>query len=142
MEKPIVSIAIPTYNRVNFLERLLERILSQIKDMHGEVQVCISDNCSTDNTGEIVLNFQKKYSGIIKYNKNSNNVGVDKNLIKIMEMADGEFVWLFGDDDMVVNGGVEKVISFIKKNCNKNTGLINLGQESYLIDTIFGKKFI
>lgn len=142
MENQIISIAIPTYNRAKSLGKLLECILSQIKTMQEEVQICISDNCSTDNTKEIVLGFQRKYPEVIKYNRNIENLGVDKNLVKIMEMADGEFVWLFGDDDMIVEGGIEKVVDFIKKYCNQNIGLINLGQESYLINEKTQEKLV
>lgn len=125
--KFLISIAIPTYNRADSLQRLLSYITLKIENMSDLVQICISNNCSTDNTEEVVFNFQKKYPNLIKYKKNEKNFGSDRNVFLVMGMADGNFVWLFGDDDMIVEDGINKVINFINKYCNNNTGLIILG---------------
>lgn len=140
--KPLLSIAIPTYNRATFLEKLLNYIAPQAKELDGIVEICISNNGSPDNTKEIVTNFKKKYPDLIKYNENEKNLGVDMNLIKIMEMSEGDFVWLLGDDDIVVDEGIKKVANFIKKYCNKDTGLITLANDLYYIDAETGKKVV
>ena len=138
--KPVLSIAIPTYNRVSFLEKLLDNILPQAQKANGTVEVCISNNGSSDNTREIVKFFQNKYPGIIKYNENKENLGINRNILKIMDMAEGDFVWLLGDDDIVVNNGVERVITFIQNFCKVNIGLITLGHEAYFFDSKTQKK--
>jgi len=130
----LLNIAIPTYNRVTFLESLLVCLAPQVEGLHGLVKICISDNCSTDNTGEIVAIFQKKYPDLINYGKNEDNLGADANIIKVIDMAKGEFIWLLGDDDLVVGGGVEKVVNFINNHCGENTGVIMLRQRLCLED--------
>ena len=141
-DKPLISIAIPTYNRATFLENLLSNIAPQAKELEGIVQICISNNGSSDNTQEVVVNFQKKYPGLISYHKNEKNLGVDVNLLKIMEMSEGDFVWLLGDDDMIIGNGIKKVINFIKNYRNKDTGLVILANSLYFIDNKTGKKII
>lgn len=140
--KILISIAIPTYNRAIFLENLLNHIAPQAKESEGMVEICISNNGSSDNTREVVTNFQKKYPGLINYNENEKNLGYDINLLKVMEMAQGDFVWTFGDDDMIISNGIKKVINFIKNYCNKDTGLIILANGLYFIDNKIGKKII
>jgi glycosyltransferase involved in cell wall biosynthesis len=124
--KILLSIVIPTYNRAIFLENLLACIIPQTEKVRGEIEICISNNCSTDNTREIVANFQKKYPGLINYNENKKNLGFDRNVLLVMEMARGDFVWLLGDDDMIVDDGIKETVGFINNHCNKNTGLIAL----------------
>lgn len=140
--KILISIAIPTYNRATFLENLLNHIAPKAEESEGLVQICISNNGSSDNTREVVTNFQKKYPGLISYNENKKNLGYDINALKAMEMTQGDFVWLFGDDDMIISSGIRKVIDFIKNYCNKDTGLIILANGLYFIDDKIGKKII
>lgn len=141
-DKPLITIAIPTYNRAVYLENLLSHIAPQAKELEGMVQICISNNCSTDKTREIVANFQKKYPGLINYSENKENLGADRNLFKIIEMSQGDFIWPLGDDDMIVSNGVKKVIDFIGKYCDKNTGLIMLGHKSYIVDKKTGEEVV
>src|SRR5687767_10908217 len=111
--KPLVSIAILTYNRGDELEKLLGNILPQVKELDGVVDVCISNNASTDNTREVSLAFQQKYPGLVTYHENEKNLGVDRNIFEAMKMATGEFIWTFADDDLVVAKGVKEVVEFI-----------------------------
>jgi len=138
-KKPFLSISIPTYNRADCLKNLLSQIVPQSERL-GSIQICISNNCSTDSTKEVVADFVKKYPDLIKYNENEKNLGFDRNMFKAIEMAQGSFVWLLCDDDLVVKDGIEKVINFIKNECDKNTGFIALGTRSYFIDKKSGKE--
>lgn len=140
--RPLLTIAIPTYNRAKSLESLLNCITRQIKNISDPIQIYISNNCSTDNTKEVIFNFIEKYSGLIEYSENEKNLGFDRNTFKVLSMATGKFVWLFGDDDLIVEGGIKKVIDFIKNDCNNKTGFIALGSKSYFNDTKNGKKVL
>ena len=59
--QPLVTLCIPTYNRSQFLEKCLAQIVCQ-KGFDERIEVVILDNCSTDNTKEIVKSFTKKYN--------------------------------------------------------------------------------
>ncbi len=142
MSSPLLTIAIPTYNRAGFLKNLLDGIVLQAEVLAGVVQICISNNASTDNTRVLVMGYMEKYPGLITYNENRENLGLDKNLMKVMEMANGKFTWMMGDDDTVVAAGVGKVVDVIKNNNNEHTGLVIVGHQTYCADPASGKKTI
>lgn len=110
----LLSICIPTYNRAPFLKELLGTLLKYITpDIKDEIEIIISDNASTDNTQEIVKSFQKQ-TDFIQYYKNEENVGPDRNFIKVVEHAQGEFSWLFGDDDSITKDSLRTLLDHIK----------------------------
>ncbi len=101
-----LSVCIPTYNRAEFIGQTLDSILSQIND---DVEVVVSDNCSNDNTSGIV----KKYINInqnIKYCRNDTNLGADRNYLKAVEIASGDYCWLFGSDDIMKKDAISKLL--------------------------------
>jgi glycosyltransferase involved in cell wall biosynthesis len=76
--------------------------------------VCVSDNCSTDETELVVRNAQADIA--IKYHKNTKNLGIPKNFINVVDMAGGEFVWLIGDDDILLPNALEELDRLINQN--------------------------
>lgn len=112
--RPILTIAIPTYNRTYFLEKCLENIYSQIgNDSRFEVLIC--DNDSSDNTAEIVNIYIRKYTNLV-YVKNESNIGASKNIQKVLELATGEYIHLQGDDDYVSEGVYYEAFNMISNN--------------------------
>jgi len=142
MNRIFLTFAIPTYNRAVSLKKLLDNILPQISELEENIEICISDNDSTDNTQEIVMNFKEKHPNLISYNKNEKNLGGERNVFLAMKMAKGEFIWLFGDDDLIVDNGIREVIAFIRNNFGKNIALFSLREEAYFFDEKTGKKII
>lgn len=140
--KILLTIAIPTYNKVACLENLLNNILSQVAELEENIEICISDNNSPDNTQKVVAKFKENHPNLINYNRNKENLGAEKNMLLVIEMSKGEFVWLFGDDDLIVPNGLKDVINFIKNNCKENTALVTLREKSFFIDEETGKKII
>jgi len=142
-DKILLSFAVPTYNRARSLEKLLNNVLPQAIKLKDEVEICISNNGSVDNTREVVSGFQKKYPNLIKYSENAKNLGVDANIIKVVDMCNGDFIWTFGDDDHIVDDGLSAVVSLLKENkenYEKNIGLIVLRVNSYLKNIKTGEK--
>lgn len=118
----ILTIAIPTYNRAPYLEECLSRIILQTNEYVDDIEILISDNCSTDKTKEIVQNYIDK--GInLTYNRNIENLGMDDNFIYCFKNAKSKYVWLLGDDDYIVNGAIKRILKILKEN---NFGLIHL----------------
>jgi abequosyltransferase len=116
-DKPLLSICIPTYNRAEFLKDALDSILRQINENNKDkVEICISDNASEDNTEELVNEYQKKSQIPIIYHKNEKNMGADYNYLKVVEIANGEYCWLLGSDDIIEDGGIDTVLEEIEGN--------------------------
>jgi glycosyltransferase involved in cell wall biosynthesis len=110
---PTLSICIPTYNRCERLDRLVGSLVTQIRkdpELEENIQLLISDNCSTDDTREICEKWAKE-APFISYFRNTWNIGGDINQIRSVELATGHYAWIIGDDDLVRDGGVAKVFS-------------------------------
>ncbi len=104
---PRLSFCIPTYNFGAFIGETLESIISQAS---SKVEIIVVDGASTDNTHEIVSDFQKRFDPIIYYRREK-NMGVDADLAKAVELARGDYCWLMSSDDVLVHGAVARMIS-------------------------------
>jgi glycosyltransferase involved in cell wall biosynthesis len=110
---PLLSICIPTFNRAKHLLNCLASIAVSGRGFESSFEVCVSDNNSADNTEEIVKLMQEKLK--IKYVKNVNNIGRVRNYLNVVEMADSAFVWMIGDDDIILENAINDVVKLILK---------------------------
>lgn len=108
-----ISICIPTYNRAAHLANCLQSIITNRARLGMDIQVCVSDNCSTDETEGVVIAAQKSMA--IKYQKNPRNLGIPRNFLNVVQMADGEFAWLIGDDDLLLPDALEELSDLIER---------------------------
>jgi len=115
MDNPFnLSIAIPTYNRSEQLIETLESILNQLPQINENIEIVISDNCSTDDTEICVKQYMEKHS-FIKYHKNDVNQGIDFNIYKCTNLASGKYVHLLSDDDILMEGSISYILNLINK---------------------------
>ncbi len=112
--KLLLSIAIPTYNRNRFLQELLDSLLPQISP-EMPIELIISDNCSTDETEAAVRDLMKKGHSI-NYLRNGVNIGPDANFLRCFEAASGSYVWILGDDDILLEGIISKLLYLLSSN--------------------------
>ncbi len=105
MANQLISICIPTYNRAEHLEENLATIFPQLGP---DIELVVSDNCSTDGTKEMIERYQQIYP-TIRYFRNDCNLGFDRNLLRCLELASGAYVWFLGSDDLLREGAVEAV---------------------------------
>lgn len=114
----ILSICIPTYNRAYKLKKLLYFLDNEIRTANiGEIELLIGDNCSTDDTENIVFDFMNNllpYS--CRYYKNERNLGLVGNLFELNKKARGAYIWWLGDDDLYHLNIVRKVFEEVQKN--------------------------
>lgn len=137
MNHKLLSICIPTYNRSKYLKQCLESIVLQFEDknVYEKVDVVISDNASTDNTTDVVKEFQNRFSNI-KYFKNRSNLGVDKNILNIIEKSDTEYCLPIGDDDAFFNGSFKMILEKIEKTKVPYYMLNSVGYDPELINPV------
>jgi glycosyltransferase involved in cell wall biosynthesis len=109
--RPVLSIAIPTYNRAVFLAELLSGLAPQVMG-EGRVEVIVSDNASSDDTGAVV---QKFIAGgfPLRFSRNEVNHGADYNILQCYSLAAGKYVLVCGDDDIILPGSVSKLLSYL-----------------------------
>lgn len=108
----LLSICIPTFNRGDLLALQLQHLTTQIEKStinESLIEILISDNNSSDNTKDKIQHFtEKKY---IQYFCNEENIGPDANFLQLFQFAQGEYIWLLGDDDLFSNDIIEYLIS-------------------------------
>lgn len=122
--RPLLSITIPTYNRAKYLDLCLTKICKQSKDAQDIIEIVISDNCSTDNTEEVVYKYKNLGNNIL-YTKNNKNLGIDGNIEKCFSLAKGKYVWIFSDDDILLDGIFNKIIQLLQNGEYGNVYLSN-----------------
>jgi glycosyltransferase involved in cell wall biosynthesis len=109
--QPTISICIPTFNRSICLENLLKNILI-IKTAHGtDIEICISNNQSTDTTQQVIEAWRQKL--MLKTVTQPTNIGASKNVIEVTRLATGKWILLIGDDDEFIATGIESLLAFI-----------------------------
>ena len=107
-----LSFCIPTYNFGEFIGETLESIVQQATD---EVEIIVGDGGSTDNTAEVVRGFQSRFPRLTYHNFGKKG-GVDLDLSKTVELAQGDYCWLMSSDDVLKPGAVERVLNEIRGN--------------------------
>jgi glycosyltransferase involved in cell wall biosynthesis len=109
----LLSIAIPTYNRANYLDRCLDSITRQIVEIDYQVELLVVDNASTDHTFEIVEKYIKR-GFQIKYSKGETNKGIDYNILQCYHLSKGKYVVAFGDDDILYDGVLKRLEKLLR----------------------------
>ena len=100
--KKLLTIAIPTYNRAKLLDIQLTWLAQAVKGFEDEIEIFVSDNCSTDNTQDIIKKWKAHLSNITFNScKNAVNIGVMKNIMNCLNSATTKYVWAIGDDDPI-----------------------------------------
>lgn len=108
---PIVSVVLPNYNHSLYLKERIESILNQTFD---QFELIILDDCSTDNSREILLSYKNhpKVSAIVLNDKNTGNTFLQWD--KGIQLAQGKYIWIAESDDAADNRFLEKTVTAIE----------------------------
>lgn len=110
----LVSIITPSYNSASFITETIEAILRQT---YSHWELLITDDCSTDNSVEIIEDYIKKDSRI-KLQKLEKNCGAGICRNKSIEMAKGQYIAFCDSDDVWMPQKLEKQLTFMtEKQC-------------------------
>lgn len=100
---PFFSVCIPTRNRKKLLKETIQSVLDQT---FTDYEIVINDNASTDGTETYCLSLMKENPKLF-YKKNDSDLGFVENVRKVMNRATGKYVFLLGDDDLLVPSCLE-----------------------------------
>ncbi|HRF70488.1 MAG TPA: glycosyltransferase family 2 protein [Candidatus Pelethenecus sp.] len=107
-----ISVIMPAYNASKYIGKA---IISVIKQNYSNLELIIIDDCSSDNTSEIIQQFQKNYENIV-YIKMENNSGVAKTRNKGLSIASGQYIAFLDSDDVWLEDKLTKQINIFKEN--------------------------
>ncbi len=113
MDTPLLSICIPTYNRLSYLRELLPLLIAEVEAANRgavRVELLISDNAATDGTDAYLREVSCRSLNVFR---NACNIGADRNFLVCVERAAGTYVWLFGDDELIVPGGIGRILELL-----------------------------
>lgn len=109
--KPSVSICIPTFNRANLLTQSLEKLAMSISlhNAQDEIEVCISNNASSDNTALVINSFKNVFKNFRMTTLTANS-GFSGNLKSVVQLASCSRIVVFGDDDFVLDDTISLLL--------------------------------
>ncbi|MBT3413242.1 MAG: glycosyltransferase [Candidatus Jacksonbacteria bacterium] len=107
---PKVSILIPCYNQKDVIEQTLQSALAQT---YENIEIIISDDASTDNTPQILQDWQARYPQKLKVFLHTENLGVTQNHTRGLQECTGDFIAFLDGDDLFLPEKLEKQINYM-----------------------------
>lgn len=125
MEK-LLSICIPTYNRVDKLKKSIEALICITDKMQNDaIEIIVSDNNSSDNTFNLVGSHLDK----LTYYRQEKNLGYDGNVKFLFSVAKGKFIFFVADDDKLIDDKFRELYHIIEDNQDVDCFVVNFFQE-------------
>jgi abequosyltransferase len=112
MSSIVLSVCISTFERSALIGPTLESIISQVTE---ECEIVVLDASSTCLTEEVVSAYLGRCR-CLRYIKQGENNGVDRDFDRAVELARGKYCWLMSDDDFLRPGAIERVLSDVRQN--------------------------
>jgi len=131
MDSPLLSVHIITYNQERYIAQAIEGALRQKTDFAYEI--IIGEDCSTDNTRDIVFEYRKKYPEVIRVIASEQNVGPAANSLRVREACRGKYTAICdGDDYWTDPSKLQKQVAFLEANpeysiCCHDVDVVNDG---------------
>lgn len=135
-----VSVWMSAYNHEKFIGDCLDSVLSQKTNF--DFDIILGEDCSTDNTREIVLSYEKKHPGKIKLFLPEKNIGMMKMDVETWKLCTGEYIALLnGDDYWIDDHKLQTQVDFLESNsdtvmCFHKAKVIN-ENTGYIFETVF-----
>lgn len=107
---PKVSVMIPVYNAKEFIVECLESILSQD---YPNIELVVSDDCSTDGTQEVLKRYEG--DGRVKLFLNKKNLGITDNCNQALSSCNGTYVCFFAGDDVMLPNKISAQVALLEK---------------------------
>lgn len=106
-----LSFCIPTRNFGAFIGQTLESIVRQATD---SVEIVVVDGASSDNTPEVVRDVKRSFPRL-RYHRGKVNRGVDRDLARAVELAEGDYCWLMSSDDVLCPNAIGRMLEEIQR---------------------------
>ncbi len=126
MKQPLLTIAIPTYNRENILDKQLAWAVNAIGDRWEKIELIVSDNGSPDHTPNVCQKWHQETQGRLRVFRQPQNMGLPRNAAFCIQEAQGEFIWLVSDDDIIADHTLDWLIDLLSNSTTRaNLSLVH-----------------
>ena len=113
-DKPLVSVAMITYNHEPFIAQAIEGVVMQKTNF--PIELVIGEDKSTDRTREIVLEYQRRHPSLVRVIVSDANVGMYANFFRSLSVCRGKYIALCeGDDYWIASDKLEKQVAILEK---------------------------
>lgn len=113
-DKYRISVTVITYNQEKLIGRALDSILQQRE--WGLKEIIVSDDCSVDGNWNVILDYAKKYPGIVKPFRNVKNLGIHENIeYALSKVTETDIVFKCAGDDEFCNGLFREAVLLIER---------------------------
>lgn len=113
-QAPLLTIAVPTYNRSAHLAFLLGTLERELRSLDGAIEVLVSDNASTDDTPAVVAEFMQRMPAL-RSRRNTTNEGADGNISTCFLLPQTPYIWVLGDDDAPLAGTLRLLVDLLRR---------------------------
>ena len=129
LQQPLLSICIPTYNRSQYLKKTLDSIICQEEFSPDNVEIVISDNCSTDDTEIVCKEYTEQYENI-KYFRNNENIR-DRNFPLVLSKGSGVLLKLCNDTLIFNQNALKELLDLVRNNQKERTAIFTSNNNQY-----------
>ena len=120
---PLVSVAIITYNQINFLIEAIESVLEQD---YPNIEIVIADDCSIDGTQKVLADYKNRFPDKFRIILSDINEGITKNSNKAYFACSGKYISWLGGDDIMYKYKIHKQVEYLEKHTECSIAYHNL----------------
>ncbi len=131
--KPLLSLTLATYNRARYLERYLTHHITAFESAGLDYELIVSDNCSTDETPQILERHAQRHRRM-RVTRQDSNIGAYNNIGFVLNEARGEIVVNIADDDVMVS---HQLLNYVRR-MDENRNLVMVQSPWFLVDETQG----
>jgi glycosyltransferase involved in cell wall biosynthesis len=113
MSTPLISVGMPVYNAAPYLAAAIEGVINQ---SYENIELVITDNCSTDGSADIARDYASRFPEQVRFFSNQWNIGYSGNAYKATSLCKGDFILMHGADDVLMPGAFQAYSDLISNN--------------------------
>lgn len=128
-----LSILVPTYNRIDHIQKQIKYFLDLLDRAECDYEIVVGDNSTNNDTRDYIVSLGSEK---VCYFKNKTNIGYDGNVLECYKHSTGDFIWLMGDKNYVIQEYIDMIINTLL--CNPSAVLLfeRADQKKILFDNV------
>jgi len=118
LEQIKVSVIVPVYNLQEYVESCINGLATQKTNF--DFEIIVIDDCSTDNSWQLLQNLKQQYPDILNIYRNEKNQGIARTMALLVKKVQGKYVVYLDGDDIALQGKLQRQADYLDthKNCS------------------------